>query len=61
MTAYIKESYHEAVQINEEHKLVLAVENLYWVREVHKTELSGGTTVIDTETSKIMFLTLKMM
>ena len=43
-------------QINEENKLVLCNGKFVLSKEgVHGIKLSGGTTVIDTETSRIMF------
>lgn len=46
-------------QVNEDNKLVLCNGEFILGKEgIHGIELSGGTTVIDTETSKIMFLSL---
>ena len=46
-------------QINEDNKLVLCNEEFILGKEgIHRIELSGGTTVIDTETCKIMFSSL---
>ena len=48
-------------QVNEDNKLVLCNGEfiiLLGKEGIHRIELSGGTTVIDTETSKIMFSSL---